>query len=186
MINNLITVDLNIVPSFCNQWPQIEIEANGQVLWNDSITHESTIKVEFLAQEQNSVRIKYINKRNGPDVWDTEIDKDGAIIADQHAVLTGIKINRARCNWLIETMTWNYANGDKKENYGFMDLQGYTEIIFPAEVYKWIVQQHQAMTPQKEQTSSLDYKNIYIPQHENEMSCRLIEEIKQQITKLNV
>jgi hypothetical protein len=186
MSNKLITIDLTIVPSFCNQWPQIEIEANDQTVWKDYVTQESTISVDFLAQEQNTVRIKYTNKRNGPDTWDTTLDENGAIVQDQNAVLTNVRINRAQANWLIATTVWNYTNGEQKQNYGFMDLQGYMEINFPSDVYTWIIQQRRATAPQSEQTSSLDYKNIYIPQHENEMSRQLIEEIKQKISQLNV
>ena len=186
MSNNLITVDLTIVPSFCNQWPQLEIEANNQTVWKDYVTQESTISVDFIAQEQNAVKIKYLNKQNGPDIWDTDLDKNGKIIADQHAVLTNVRINQARADWLIATTVWNYANGEQKQNYGFMDLRGYMQINFPLDVYTWIIQQRQATAPQSEQTSSLDYKNIYIPQHKNEMSRRLIEEIKQRISQLNV
>jgi hypothetical protein len=186
MIDNLITVDLTIVPSFCNQWPQIEIEANGQTVWKDYVTQKSIISVDFLAQEQNTVRIKYINKQNGPDVWDTVLDESGSIVADQYAILTSIRINRARCDWIIKTTVWNYVNGEQKENYGFMDLQGHMEISFPCSVYDWIVEQRQAMAPTSTHTSSLDYKNIYIPQHENKLSCELIEEIKQKISELNV
>ena len=186
MNNNLITVDLTILPSFCNQWPQLEIEANDQTVWKDYVTQESTISVDFLAQEQNTVKIKYLNKQNGPDIWDTELDKNGTIIADQHAVLTNVRINRAQCDWLVATTIWTYTNGEQKQNYGFMDLQGHMQINFPLDVYTWIIQQRQATAPQSEQTSSLDYKNIYIPQHENEMSSKLIKEIKQKILQLNV
>lgn len=186
MSNKLITIDLTIVPSFCNQWPQLEIEANDQTVWKDYVTQGSTISVDFLAQEQNTVRIKYINKRNGPDVWDTKIDENGAIVEDQHAVLTNIRINRAQANWLIATTEWHYANGEQKQNFGFMTHQGYMQINFPLDVYTWIIQQRRATATQSEQTSSLDYKNIYIPQHENEISCQLIEEIKQSISQLNV
>jgi hypothetical protein len=186
MQDSLITVDLTIVPGFCNDWPLIEIEANDQLVWKDFVTTESTITLEFLSQNSNTIRIKYINKRNGPDVWDTKIDQDGNILEDQHAILTCIRINGAKIQWLIDSLMWNYVTGGQKQNYGYMDLPGYFELTFPRDVYQWIVEQRQKQSASSSKVSSLDYKNIYIPQHENEMSQQLIQELEQKIKKLNV
>jgi len=83
-------------------------------------------------------------------------------------------------------LMWNYVTGGQKQNYGYMDLPGYFELTFPRDVYQWIVEQRQKQSASSSKVSSLDYKNIYIPQHENEMSQQLIQELEQKIKKLNV
>jgi hypothetical protein len=186
MLQDLVTVDLSITPSFCNAWPELLITANGEKVWQDLVQSQSTITVRFPAQDTNLVRITYLNKQNGPDVWDTQIDADGRIIQDQNAVLTTIRINGARCDWILDSLMWNYLDGRQQPNRGFMDLQGHADIEFPRDVYAWIIEQRQARTRKTNKTSALDYKSIYIPTHVNQASLEVIEEIKQMVNKLHV
>jgi hypothetical protein len=186
MLQDLVTVDLSITPSFCNAWPELLITANGQRVWQDLVQSTSTITVKFPSQPTNLIRIKYLNKQNGPDTWDTQLDPDGRIIQDQNAVLTGVRINGARCDWIIDSLLWNYLDGTQRANRGFMDLQGHADIEFPADVYAWIVQQRQARAEVTDKTSALDYKNIYIPSHTNQQACDLLDEIKQMVNNIRV
>jgi hypothetical protein len=186
MTANSILVDLTVVPNYCNAWPELEIQANGRTVWKNWVTKPLVISFGFDAQTSNQIRIKYINKRNGPDVWDTQIDQAGRITQDQNAVLTSVRINRARCDWILDSLLWNYLDGTQRANRGFMDLQGHADIEFPADVYAWIVQQRQARAEVTDKASALDYKNIYIPSHTNQQARELIDEIKQIVDKIRV
>lgn len=181
-----ITLDLDLLPNFCNQWPKLSITANNTVLWQAYVVEPGRVTVTFTAQESNCVRISYLNKMNGPDVWDTKIDDAGKIIADQNCILTNVLINRARCKWIPAETAWTYLDGTTKLNYGFMDLQGYMEFSFPRDVYQWIIEKRQSNGPANTKKSSLDYKSIYIPQHENMESRAIINDIKQMLGTLNV
>ena len=79
-----------------------------------------------------------------------------------------------------------WIQGLQKENFGFMDLQGFMDIEFPRDVYGWIIQQRKTMAPASDKQSALDYKGIYLPQHETKISFELIEEIKGIIKQINV
>ena len=181
------TIRLDLTPSFCNNWPELAIEANNRLIWHGHVAEKTSLNLMFDSEDINYVTIKYLNKRNGPDIWDTKMNDHGQIIEDQNCVLTDIYINRARCGeWLIPTICWKYDDGRTVNNYGFMDLKGSMSIEFPRDVYSWIIQQRQLLsTPTSEKTSSISYKNIYIPQHENQLCLQLIDEIKQKIETLN-
>ena len=181
-----ITLDLDLLPSFCNQWPELSITVNNTILWQDHVKEPSRVSVVFTAQESNCVRISYLNKMNGPEIWDTKIDNVGKIVEDQNCVLTNVLINRARCKWIPAETSWTYLDGTTKFNYGFMDLQGYMEFTFPENVYQWIIEKRQSSGPTNTKKSSLDYKSIYIPQHENIESRSVINDIKQLLETLNV
>jgi hypothetical protein len=186
MTTKSILVDLTVVPSYCNAWPELEIQANGQTVWKDQVTETSVISFGFDTEPNNQIRINYINKRNGPDVWDTQIDQAGQIVQDQYAILTRVRINHAQCDWIIDDLLWHYLDGTQRANRGFMDLQGHADIEFPADVYGWIVQQRQSRAEITDKTSALDYKNIYIPSHTNQQACDLLDEIKQMVNNIRV
>lgn len=184
MTQDLIAIELTVTASYCNAWPELVIEANGQTVWHDHVQETAVIRLQFPALEHNRVRIKYVNKRNGPDVWDTVIDDQGRIVQDQHAILTGVRICGARCDWILDSLLWNYADGRGQANRGFMDLQGHADIEFPGEVYEWIIEQRQSRIINPGKTSALDYKNIYIPSKANPVSLEIIEEIKHMVGTL--
>lgn len=184
MTQDLITIELTVTASYCNAWPELVILANDQMLWHDHVQKTAVINLQFPRQEHNRVTIKYINKRNGPDVWDTVIDQQGHIVQDQHAILTSIRICGARCDWIIDSLLWNYTDGRTKANRGFMDLQGHAGIEFPGAVYEWIMEQRQSRIINTGKTSALDYKNIYIPSKANPVSLAIIEEIKHMVGQL--
>jgi hypothetical protein len=188
-MSDLIVLELCLVGSFCNSWPEIGIQANGQTLWRDLVEKESTVTVRFVPEQTNHVMISYYNKRNGPDVWDTVVDSAGTILQDQNCVLKSISINRARCDWIIPDLIWRYQDGRTVRNYGFMDQVGHSELTMPDKVYPWIVEQRYLASSKHDtgnkMDSSIDYKNIYIPRNDYELSKNIIAEIAQKIDSLN-
>jgi hypothetical protein len=181
-----ITLDLDLLPKFCNNWPELSITVNNNILWQDYVKEPSRVTVAFTAEESNCVRISYLNKMNGPEIWDTKIDDDGNIIEDQNCILTNVLINQARCKWIPTESMWTYLDGSTKFNYGFMDLQGCMEFSFPRDVYQWIIEKRQSNGPANTKKSSLDYKSIYIPQNENIESRAIINDINKLLETLNV
>lgn len=185
MPQDLIKVTLILQSSFCNAWPELEISANGEKVWKDFVKETQKITVEFPGKFSNSLRVSYLNKRQGPDVWDTVVDGDGKILEDQHCILKSILINGAKCDWLVETTPYQYPDQSSKLNFGFMDGVGHMEFYFPDDVYQWILDYRKSISPVNARTSSLDYKNIYIPKNENDASLKIINEVKEILEKFN-
>jgi len=182
---NLVTLSLTFKASFCNQWPELKIVSNNRPVWQGHIEGQNKITVQFERLPENHVSIFYINKRNGPEVWDTKIDLDGNILEDQNCVLEQILIDHASCDWLITKTPYHYNEGLSKMNFGFMDLQGHMDLTFPGDVYQWIIDYRQSIKPVNTKNSSLDYKNVYIPQNESTETKKIITNIKQLLQSFN-
>ena len=179
MHHDFIQLSLTFEGHFCNSWPELEITANSECIWKGSVEASHRLDLQFPSAPLNRVKISYINKRNGPTVWDTVIDDQGHIIEDQHCILKRILIDRADCSWLIQDAIYHYLDGTNKKNFGFMDLKGHMELVFPDDVYEWLLDHRREKGQSASlRQSSLDYKNIYIPQHNHPEIQNLIAEIK--------
>lgn len=179
-----IQIRLDFVASFCNSWPEIRIEINGQTYWHDFIANETTLNFSFPAQITNNVTIIYLNKRNGPGVYDTVV-VDDKIIEDQNCVLKDVYLNCSRCTWMAESSIMHYIDGTTFPNRGFMDQKGSIILSFPSDVYGWIVEQRKLLFPQTGKKSDIDYKNIYIPANENLKIKETMEKIRLLLQHLN-
>jgi hypothetical protein len=138
---NLATFRATFNPSFCNNWPKIAITINEQIVFCEFIDQKTTVNLDFEIKEQNKILITYLNKRSGPDVWDTEIDQQGNIINDQYCILSDIYLAGSRCDFLIPMMSYYLDSGITQNGLcGFMAYNGHYEIKFPKDIYSWIVE----------------------------------------------
>jgi len=183
----MTSVEFYILPSFCNAWPLISVEVNGQELWINHVDHPQTVCVEFKVEDTNTVRIKYLNKRLGPDYWDTIVDETGKILQDQNCVISDIKIGGSRCDFLLLELAYHNQHCGLLEPglYGFMSHQGYYEFKFPRELYTWIIDQRRSrMISSQKRSSSLDYWTNYLGDNSNQDTFLLIEEIEVLLSQL--
>lgn len=183
-MNSEFRVDM--LPSFCNAWPVIQIDINGKTLWQQTVNNPQTITVNFELQDTNQIYIKYLNKRNGPDVYDTEIDAEGNILKDQSCILRNFMIGRSRCDFLLYQL--DYFNDDQTiqhKAYGFMAKKGYFLIEFPRDIYSWIVDNRvSTLYVNNSRSSSLDYFANYLGHPQKEETLKTIEEMKSLIDQL--
>jgi hypothetical protein len=177
-------VILYFISSWCNDWPEIIINCNGVDLFFGKIEKSANICLEFPIQDNNIISVKYINKRNGPDIWDTNV-KNGKIIEDQHCILTGLNINKSKSDWVLEELIYYRNNGTvNNQCRGFMDLPGCFEIEFPQDVYKWIANGRRKKLTQTSHQSSIAYENIYIPDNNYNNIQQLLKDIQELIDKI--
>jgi hypothetical protein len=163
MLKQNQVLEFTATPSFCNSWPEISVEANGVSLWQGTVDHRQRFCLPLFIQEHNQVYIRYLNKRKGPDVWDTVIDDAGAILQDQYCIISDICIGRSLCDFLVSQLIFYGINGSQESSRGFMSQQGHLLIEFPGDVYRWVLSQRQSQMLHTEQRSSaLDYWNNYI------------------------
>jgi hypothetical protein len=177
-------IRLDFISNYCNAWPEIKIEINGTLYWHGFIEEKITLDFEFDLLETNNVTISYLNKRKGPDIYDTVVIDD-KIIEDQNCILTDVYLNRARCTWMAESSIMYYLDGTTFPNRGFMDQKGSIILSFPSDVYGWIVEQRKLLFPQTGKKSDIDYKNIYIPANENLKIKETIEKVRVLLQNIN-
>lgn len=177
MDNNFFNIQLGLHGSWCNNWPEISIDINDQNYWHGFVETDQQINLKFMPDINNVVRISYLNKRNGPDIWDTQIDND-TIINDQYCILTTLKIQQSKCDWLIPSLQYTYLDNSSKFTHGFMDQKGYFSIKFPMDLYPWVATQRQSYLNPVSRNSSLSYENLYIPDSDNQGIKNLVNDIK--------
>lgn len=177
---------VDMLPSFCNAWPEIEIEINGQVLWHEFVDRKQTVVLEFELAETNHVYIRYLNKRNGPDVYDTVVDGNGTVIEDQKCELDNFIINRSRCDFLKHSLEFHHNNGKTESNlWGFLSYRGHYHIEFPYQVYSWIIENRKKyIFNHKRATSSLDYWTNYAGDPTDPRTQALIQEVNELLLQI--
>lgn len=153
-------IKFKLTPSFCNNWPLIRVTINGIQCWEQYVDSVQFVEIDFKPIEKNSVKIEYLNKRQGPDIWDTKVDTQGQIVEDQYCILSDIMIANSRCDFLTHSL--EYTDSTKKTHsnlLGFMSKIGYYEITFPRDVHGWIsdCRNSFAKSPEKGRTSALGY-----------------------------
>jgi hypothetical protein len=164
--------------SFCNAWPEISIIVNDEVLWQGFVEKQARVDVSVPMLDNNFVVIRYLNKRNGPEIWDTKMDSDGNITEDQHCVLKTVRVKGCRCDFLIKDMQYRYLDGTEKNTFGFMDLRGYFMFKFPQEVETWVLESRRRHLPHVNHNSSLAYETIYVPDNDNVKALEIVQELK--------
>jgi len=178
---------VDMIPSFCNAWPEIEIEINGQVLWHNFVDCVQTVSLEFDLAPTNHVYVRYLNKRNGPEIYDTVIDEAGNIVQDQKCELDNFIIGQCRCDFLKHDLEYHCIDGTVQTNaWGFLSYQGSYHIQFPDNVYDWVIDRRKKylLTPKK-QTSSLDYWTNYLGDASDPHTQELLDEIASILEKIN-
>lgn len=164
----------------------LAVEINGQELWCDYVDHAHTIKVEFEPQDQNQIYIKYLNKNQGPEIWDTIVDPQGRILQDQFCIIKDIRIAKSRCDFLLNDLVYyDNSKGPVPNLYGFMSTRGHYCFEFPKDVYTWILdQRRQKIFHRPERSSALDYWTNYIGDNSHAEVNQLLQEIKQILKNL--
>ena len=181
-----MNLDFYATPSFCNSWPLVSVEVNGQELWCGYVDSPQIIAVEFKPQEHNQVLIRYLNKNQGPVLWDTVVDAEGKILQDQFCIIKDIRVAKSRCDFIIHDLIYHGDDGTSTDNlHGFMSKRGHYCFEFPQDVYGWILdKRREKIFHQPDRISSLDYWTNYIGDNSHAEMNKLLLEIKQILNKL--
>lgn len=177
---------VDLIPSFCNAWPEIEIEINGVVLWQSAVNHTQTVALEFDLNPINYVYIRYLNKRNGPEDYDTDVDDNGNIIADQMCELDNFIIQKSRCDFLKHELDYYRDDGSvQKQPWGFLAYRGHYYFEFPDTVHNWIIEHRKKYTFNiKKYSSSLAYWTNYLGDPTDVRTQELLNEIEELLKKI--
>ena len=173
-----------LTPSFCNQWPEVQFIVNGTNIWQNHVTEKQIVNLEFDLQEENKVEIVYLNKRAGPDIWDTKIDSENNILEDQNCIASDFFVGGSRCDFLLDSLDFYHDSGviDKNCN-GFMSKIGRFVFNFPKDIYKWVSEKRNQFIlkqfGESDKESSLSYFENF-----NQINSELITDLLKKIDSL--
>lgn len=170
-----------LTPSFCNTWPEICFKINGKNVWQNLVTTKQIVNLEFDLEEENKVEIVYLNKRDGPDIWDTKVDSENNILEDQHCIVSNILVGGSRCDFLLDSLDFYYDSGIIETNCnGFMSKKGKLVFTFPKDIYNWISEKRNKFIlknfDEDAKESSLSYFENYV-QINTELITNLLKKI---------
>lgn len=135
--------------SFCNQWPLMRLQVNGQVLWDQEVRERMTIEVTVPdPKDSNTLVLTHHGKRFGEDgVWDTDIEKGlDRIIEIEDLQFDGHSIQHLRGELMFRT-AWNQTQLNDPEFvkrydffacHGTMSFNGDIELEFEMPIMNWL------------------------------------------------
>jgi hypothetical protein len=87
---------LSLIGSKCNEYPRLTILHNQQVVYSGLIVDSAEVEVDVTldTQEVNLITLQGIDKSQGVNgKWDTQLNKDGQIVADKWLTINNIWID---------------------------------------------------------------------------------------------
>lgn len=162
-------IRIKFIGSYCNSWPEIEILANGNIIWKDRIIETKT--AEFSIEEGANFIIRYINKRFGPEVYDTRLDQEGNIIEDQFVKIESIFVNGSDVSSLIESLIYVKDNGESLSSMGYLAFNGYCVISIPTNINEWII------------GLNTEYKNQFIKEKGSSSESYYVDQVSENVRR---
>ena len=81
---NITKFKLELVGNKCNEYPQLTILHNQQIVYSGVIKENTTLELDIDLQETNLITLQGIDKSQGKNgKWDTQVDSNGQITADK-------------------------------------------------------------------------------------------------------
>ena len=85
---------LSLFGSRCNEYPRLTVLHNRQVVYSELIVNSADVEIDLDMQEVNQITLQGIDKSQGVNgKWDTQLDKDGQIVADKCLTINNIWID---------------------------------------------------------------------------------------------
>ena len=179
-------IKIEFMGSYCNDWPEIEISANGDMVWRDKIVNLGTAECSFLTEGDTELVIRYTNKRSGPRIYDTKLDQEGNVIEDQFAKIEGISVNGSNVSAIIDSLSYTKDDGSPSPpTYGYLSFKGHYNIHIPTDVDEWIVGVNTTDNLRKDnELSSLSYYANRISKKEREETLKMLDQLEEKINRL--
>lgn len=153
----MIHLELEFTATKCNSWPRIRISNNQTLIWQGIVEHTQCL--DFFISSPATIKIQGIDKCQGENnVWDTQVDEHGKIVADKTLTLKSVRINTVEMgqDWIDRLP--NIQFGVWYENIS-------TEFSIGEPILDWIIQArfHQSQIDKSIMYNNFDRKWNYQP-----------------------
>lgn len=186
-----VNLYLKLIPTECNGWPNLIVEFNKKVIFNQLIktTQELTLSIDDCTNHNNQLIIGMNNKSFGKNkIWDT-LTKDNKIIKDKTLKIEQAKLDDVDILDLLNKNLFRVNLVDQQPSYyptkiyanSTMNYNGYFFINFDIPLYN-------SLTNQKfkqEKDENLSYFSNYTLKFHYEDEIKLIEKIEKKLKELD-
>jgi hypothetical protein len=180
----MITLDLKVLPTFCNDWPILEIHHNGELICKQKIKEQQDLKFFLHAKKEsnNKLEIGMSQKRFGKDnIWDTETVNE-KIIKDRTLTIVSCSLNQIDIKDLLIKNQYHVQIVDQQPIYhptkvyseGTMNYNGAFYLTYELPLYNNLTNQKW----KKPVDDSLSYFSNHTLVFHYEQDIKLLEEIE--------
>jgi len=185
----MITLDLNVTPEHCNEWPIIQIFHNNKTICREKITKTQDLKF-FLepASDTNKIEIGMCDKKFGKEnIWDTK-SHDGKILKDRTLTVNTCSLDNISIMDILTRNKFQVQIVDKQPVYhptavdsmGTMWYNGTFFINYQLPLLNNLT--NQKWKKQQDRTISVFSNHTMMFHYEEEI--KLLKEIEEQIAKI--
>lgn len=187
----MINFEIEVEPSFCNDWPKLIVEYNNDIIFDDICFKKKNYKFKLKKNNKlkNFLAIGMNNKRFGKNhVWDTKIENN-IITADKTIKIIVCKLDDICVKDLLFKNFFQIKRVDKQPSYfpdkiysqGIMNYNGYFFLNFDLPLYNCLITQKHKQKVNQQKSYFSNYTKVF---HYDE-EITLINEIEDKLKSLN-
>jgi hypothetical protein len=175
------TLEIDLLPNWCNQWPELLIRFNDTVIFQNLIKEKQTVKLSLHSKNQNNtLNIGLNNKRFGENgIYDTVLNEDNNIVNDLFLEIVDVKIDSISIKQALINKNYQTKQDDTtSEIYsdGQMFYNGYFLFTYNLPVINSIIEhKYKISNSKKTKTHYSDTDNVF----NYEQDLKLIQEIEE-------
>jgi hypothetical protein len=140
-MSNTTKFKLELVGSKCNEYPELTVLHNQQVVYSGFICESTTLDLDLELQDDNTITLRGIGKSQGKDgKWDTQVDANGQIIADKWLSINNIWVDNISMGqeWL-QSLTLITETGTEKFLTRTWWNNGSIDFLIQMPLLDWII-----------------------------------------------
>lgn len=183
-------ITLEVIGTFCNSWPNIIVEINGEIICDECVRGRQNISLSYdkLVKQGNKISVGMNNKSFGKNnVWDTKTENE-SIVADKTIKVLSFQLDDVECRDLFNNR-FNVKRSDKQPSYfpdivesaDTMHYNGYFSFNFDMPLYKSLINQKFLRDSEDELSYFSNYTKVF---HYDEEQ-KIINEIKMYLKEVD-
>ena len=165
-------INVELVGTFCNSWPNLIIEINKNKIYDAIIEGEQNIDIEYndadLLHEGNTFVIGMNNKKFGENnQWDTK-SQNNEIVEDKTIQIKSTKLNGVDCMMLFNNKLYVKPVGkqpsyfpDVVESIGTINYNGYFTFGFDMPLYNSLINKKYKRTMDQDVSYFSNYTKVF-------------------------
>ena len=185
-----MNIDVKVIGTFCNSWPNLIIELNDKTIYDDVIvdTQVINLQVNNLLDKNNKIILGMKGKKFGKNkVWDTKVENN-KIIADKTIKILSLKLDEVECKDLFNSQ-FHVKRSDQQPSYfpdtvessDTMHYNGYFGFSFDLPLYNSLINKKFSNKSEDEISYFSNYTKVF---HYDE-EIKIITEIEENLKKID-
>lgn len=163
-------LDLNVIGTFCNTWPELTIQQNNNIVFCNHIENITSIS---LTLDYAPFAVGMQNKKFGENnEWDTLVDQDNNILADKTIIINEFLLDDVSILGLLKYLNYNDTTIDDN----ILRFNGNWNFDISTSAYDYIIDLNYSLAPKVDKKLSTYSDTSILGQYEEHR--KLIKKIR--------